>query len=951
MKINIELLKKNIVFIFIAIALILLLLFFNDSIIEDKRKVANLKDNDIEIGKLVINEIMTSNKGVHIDQYGESYDYIELYNGTENDIRLLNYGLSDRDDGKVKWLFPDVTINKKSYLLVYLCGEDKEGLYANFALKEDGGELVTLKKSNGKVLDAIRTLEMDNNKSMSRDSYGIWLVTSSITPGYQNSKKGREQILSASSRINDEGLIISEILPSNEGNVIFNDNKLYGYIEITNTSLEQINLNDYYLTNDEKTLYKWRLPEVYLNPNSSYLVFTNKLNILNNANFELKSKNGVVLLTNHEGVVDKVKYEDLSNGVAYIKFDDRWIQSSDISAEFPNTVEGKIEYQKKYDTIKHDLVINEVMSFNNNLLPQNGNQYYDWIELYNNSQNDIELSNYTLTTDKNDRLMYKLPKYTLKPNSYYLLMASGDITLTNSSYEHTNFKLSSTKGVLLYKDSELIDALYIYNIPRGSSYGRDIEYGHMYYQIPTPGESNSKNGVRSLSYNPDFNKSGGIYNVDSLEVKIDGLGDIYYTLDGSTPSYNSIKYENPIILDKTSVIKAISYENKKANSEIITNSYIINENHTLPVVSISIDDYNYKLLVNNPWWNNTVKAHIEFFEENSSFSNDCGMKIFGGQSKNLPKKSFSLKFNKEYGESLKYKVFDNKELVEFNDLVLRSGSQEQNFSMIRDEFVSTIAVNYSDVDAQAAKPVVLYINGNYYGLYFLREKINNNFILNNHNAKGTTNIINPAYNRVEEGSMDDYNNLKNYIYSHDLSDNDSYEYVSSILDIDNYIDYYIFEFIVCNYDLQNVRLYSNNNINNGKIRMILYDSDYGLKNDTGASFIDYLQHPYLSPHIPDNFILRALLKNSNFRKRFVERASYFMKNIWTEENINKTYDELYNSIYVEMEREAKRWNKSYEAWKYYANRVKEMSLLRAKNVPNYIRQYFNLSWEDYNGYF
>ena len=114
--------------------------------------------------------------------------------------------------------------------------------------------------------------------------------------------------------------------------------------------------------------------------------------------------------------------------------------------------------------------------------------------------------------------------------------------------------------------------------------------------------------------------------------------------------------------------------------------------------------------------------------------------MFGGQSRELDKKSFALKFNSSTGGKLHYKVFDNKDLVEFNTLVLRSGSQDQTSSMIRDEFNSTMLINYGTLDAQAAKPVVLYINGKYWGVYFLREKINTDFIENNYNADGSITI-------------------------------------------------------------------------------------------------------------------------------------------------------------------------------------------------------------------
>jgi len=953
-KINIELLKKNVLLIIIGIAVVILLLFFNGLVINKKQKEESLQDQDIEINKLVINEILTSNKGVFVDEFGDSYDYIELYNGTNKDINLLNYGLSDREDGKIKWLFPDVLIKSNSYLIINLSGEKKDGLYASFSLKEEGGELVTLKKPNGKVVDTVKTVELDNNFSMSRNYNGEWIVTDEITPGHENTEKGRNEIVVASIDLEDKSLVISEVLPANEGNVIFDDDKLYSYVEVTNVSDKSIDLSKYYLSNTEKALYKWRFPNVVLKPSESYTVYMNKKNYSNNASFELKHKVDKIILSTKDGVIEKLQYEDLENGMAYIKdIDlDKWYISSDISPDFINKTEGKIEYQKKYETLKNDLIINEVMNSNNKYLSQNGNQFYDWIELYNNTDHEIYLKEYTISTDKEDKNMFKLPDVVLKPNNYYILMASGDTTLSNNAYVHTNFKLSSKEGLLLYKNGELIDSIFINEIPRGYSYGKGNEYGNMFFQIPTPNEKNDDNGIRQLSMNPTFSKESGIYNdITSLEVAINSLGNVYYTTDGSIPNENSIKYTEPIIIDKTSVIKAVSYENNKVNSNVVTKSYIINENHSLPVVSLTIEKNDFDMIIRDPWANKTVNSHVEFFEDNSSFSIDCGVKVFGGESRNYKKKNFALKFNKDYGGSLHYKMFANKDIYEFNDLVLRGGTQEQNYSMIRDEFISLMTVNYTDVAAQSARPAAFYVNGEYYGLFFIREKINNNFILNNYNVLGTTDIINSAHNRVENGTGDNYFTLRNFAANNDLSIDKNYEYVSEILDIDNYIDYYILQYIICNHDWHNVRMFSNSNIDNGKFKMILYDSDFGLKTNGGTYYFTFIQYPFIVWELQPNVILSGLFKNNNFKKRFVERMSYFMKNVWTVEHINETYDYLYNSIYKEMERESKRWGRSYENWKNQVAKVKTIALQRVESVPKYTRDYFNLNTEEYNEYF
>ena len=938
-------LKNSFLYIFLSILVIVLLSLFNVFLNNNNYLLTSLNNKDIEISKLVINEVMTSNKGCFTDGEG-LYDYIELYNGTSKDINLLNYGLSDKEDGKVKWLFPDVVINKNSYLVVYLYGEEKEGLYANFSLKKEGEELLTLKKPDGKVVDTVRTVKMDSNHSMSRKEDGEWIITDEITPGYSNNVNGREVYLfSRNIEKVDSSLKITELLPSNEGNILI-DGILFGYIEVTNDSENDINLKDYYLTDEDKILYKYRFADIVLKPNTSYVIYENDENL-----FKIRHKKGTIYLTNRDGIVETVSYESLNNGLAYVKFNNTWYHSSNISPGEPNTSKGKTMFMEKLDKAPNDLMISEVMSSNNTYLPQTGNNYSDWIELYNNSESDINLKDYYLSNNRNDTKMYKLPDRVLKAHEYLVVMASGDVSLSNE-YIHINFKLSSQEGLILFNKDKIVDSLFIHNIPKGYSYGRNLSYGHYYYPVPTPNYKNDSNGIKEFSNTPVFSKTGGVYNdVDVLELELSGEGDIYYTTDNSTPSNKSTKYTEPIKLTKTTVVKSVIYEADKKNSEIVTNSYIINEHHTLPVMSLSLNASELDKIKRNAFGNDIIDTHVEFYEENSSFSISAGIKLNGSQSRTLKKKSYALKFDSNYDGNLNYKVFDHKNVTSFNGLVLRSGSQEQASAMFRDEFTSGMAVKYMDLDAQDFKPAVLYINASYEGVYFIREKINSSFIENNHNVKGTTNMINYFFFKLEEGNDDVFWNLRRYSNSHDLSTDEAYDYIDSILDIDNFIDYYIMEYTICNYDAHNVRMYNNPNIKNGKIRMLLYDSDYALRSDAGAYFMNYILTPFYYNPKPDTSTLRGLLNNQRFRKRFVERMSYFINNVWNEKNITETYDELYNSIAEEMKRNSDRWGYDYDTFTSSAESIKTNALKKSKAMPKYTKAYFGLSNVEYHEYF
>ncbi len=943
--------RENIGFILLMVVALSILIFLEAFTTEKESSLEQLDDANINIPKLVINEIMTSNKGAFADAEGKLYDWIELYNGTNSDIDLTGYGLSDEVSGNTKWLFPAVTIKSKEYLIVYLAGTTEHGLYANFALNKAGGETITLKNKAGKVVDSVKTTSVDKNGVMARTGNGKWIETIDITPGYDNNEEGRKQFLEARKTTTD--LVINEFLPNNQGNIAF-DGNLYSYVELYNQGNSDISLQDYHLSNDSNRPFMWQLPDEILKPGETYLIYTSELNKENHANFTLKKKTGTVLLSYKDKIAEEVNYTNLTGGFAYIRLSDQTFrEGTNITPGYPNTTDGIKDFSSSKRKNPKDLIINEVMSSNDEYLPQNGGEYYDWIELYNNTDHTITLSNYALTTNADNKKMYILPDKELKSHEYFVVMASGDSSLSNR-YNHANFKISSSESIYLYQNDTLVDSMFVSNTPKGYSYGRGEKNGFYYFETPTPLASNKKTGVLEIAYEPIFQTPPGIYDdKKELAVTLEGTGTIYYTLDGSIPTTSSKVYDSPILLDKTTVIRAVSYESGKKASTVITGSYIIGENHTLPVLSISLPNSSFRNLSNHPDDTNlTVAAHAELYEKNKSFSIDCGMKLFGGQTRYISKKSFALKFKSQYGPSkLNYKVFDNREAVSYDTLVVRSGSQDTAGSMIRDELATSIMNDYGTVDVQAYKAVVLYINGEYWGVYFLREKVDEEFLAHHYNvSREGANIIR-IDNVVTVGSSKDYNALRNYIHTHDMTKDSSYQYVESILDIDNYIDYWVGEFYTTNNDIVNTRFFSHPNIESGKIKMIFYDFDYAFYNYS-FNYINWMTKAGgMGEFHYDNSILRGLLQNEKFQKRFLERLSYNMKNVWSDENVMNRYHELIDLIEPEMKRNQERWKMTYQEWQDSCKELEKYIKQRRSYLINQTKSYFHLTSKEVEEYF
>ena len=205
-----------------------------------------------------------------------------------------------------------------------------------------------------------------------------------------------------------------------------------------------------------------------------------------------------------------------------------------------------------------------------------------------------------------------------------------------------------------------------------------------------------------------------------------------------------MKYTDPILVDKTVSIKTVAYKKNQVASEIKTYSYVLNEDHSVAILCVTADpvllwdeevgmcsmgipDENGVYPSDaNIYQNIELVASAELFETDGSTINiNCGLKLFGQSNRTLDKKSFQLKFKQKYGEdALYYPLFEDRpEISRYDTVIIRSGSQDYRRAMIRDELCTSLSVGYMDMIAQAYKPCVLYINGEYYGLFYLRDKI------------------------------------------------------------------------------------------------------------------------------------------------------------------------------------------------------------------------------------
>ena len=956
--INKEELKKNMLFLISSIVIIIIFFIISEFLNQPQSslKEAELDENgEIVTDKIIISEIMSSNKGSFMDPTGHNYDWVEIYNGKDHEVNLKNYALSDTKK-TVKWVFPEVQVEAHSYLIVYLAGIKSEGLYTNFKLKSSGGEDVVLINPAGKIVDGVNTVALEKNEVMFRNNDGAWYRSKNATPGYANTLEGLKEYQDSLYEENSD-LEITEILPRNKGNFLTKAGIYSGYIEITNKSAATIDLSTYTLGPSLNQPFLYKLPDVKLKSGESIAIYTSGKNDTINgeihASFKLDATNGVVTLSKNNKIVNKVEYKNLPNGIALIKVDDVYENNNVLSPGYANNESGIKAFSNEYLKRNETLVINEVMNYNGIYLPHNGNSHYDWIELYNNSKETINLKDYYLTTNTDDLNKFALPDVSLKSGEYYVIMASGDINLSTEKYKHANFKIGDNESIYLVKDNKIVDSMFVANIPLNYSIGR-LENGIYYFKTPTPYQKNT-NGKFEISYAPSSSMTSGIYNnVQDFKVTLNAHGTIYYTLDGSNPTTSSKVYKSPLSLSKTTVLKVMALEDKKFSSEVQTYNYVINEDHQMDVFMLSMDPSDFKALQANPSALSFEKAAFaSLYEQNgSSFEIPCGIKLFGGSARYLNKKSYALKFKKEYGAGkLNYQVFSNRDYSSYDSLVLRSGSQDFEHALIRDVLMTGLLDGQTSVLVQAYKPVVLYINGNYYGVYNLRERIDDSFISNRQNvSKDTTNII-KIDREVRSGSIKSYDELLNYLGTHNMALQENYDYIKTIVNVQDIADFWIAETWATNNDIVNTRYYQNAYFDNNRWHAIMFDMDYAMYN-VGHNYFAFSTDPEgMTEHGYSTTILRNLLKNREFRALYLERIGYQLKNVWNSERVLARIDELYKLYYPEMERNQKRWNLTMSTWKSEINALKNYAKKRDVIMKNQAISYFHMSKDEIERYF
>ena len=457
-----------------------------------------------------------------------------------------------------------------------------------------------------------------------------------------------------------------------------------------------------------------------------------------------------------------------------------------------------------------------------------------------------------------------------------------------------------------------------------------------------------------------FSVPGGIYQ-ETIQLELSTLGEkIYYTTNGKKPSSSSKRYSDTINLDKTTPIRAVAYKDGTPG-KIVTQTYLIGREYNMAVISITgnPDDFfsfdrgiyvkgccadslpPYKRA--NFWKGWERRINIEFYEPTGElgFNQQVGVRIFGGFSKGLPMKSLAIISRKKYEKkTIKYPIFPNKNIKKYKSIVLRNSGSDFNNTQFRDALLTNL-IEPLDVDIQAYRPSVVFINGVYWGIHNVREKINEYYLKSNAGANPDSVDIMKHRNDLLAGKRDHYLKMKKYINKTDFKDTAEILHLNTLMEIDNFINYNITEVYVDNRDAGgNIRFWRPQTPE-GRWRWVLFDTDisFGISSRTAykKNTLDKMTVKH-NEAWPDpawsTLIIRNLLENDSIKNLYVNRFADHLNTIFSAKTVNFKIDSIQNMLKEEMPYHFKKWRSSnIERWERYVQRMKDY----ASNRPYYVR--------------
>ena len=583
------------------------------------------------------------------------------------------------------------------------------------------------------------------------------------------------------------------------------------------------------------------------------------------------------------------------------------------------------------------LVINELMQSNIDCIMDDLHEFPDsWVELYNNSDESINLKDYQIGTMEGNA--WQLPNKTIDAKGFIVVYCDKEEWSL-----HTDFRLDTGKGcvVYLFKGNEVVDSLpaALPKMPAPNiAYGRKTDGGNEWgYQLtPTPGTTNCGEvcDEKHILGEPVFSEPGHVLTSSkkislalSLPKDAPEGTQIYYTTDGKEPTKDSKLYTKEISINDSYAIRAKLFCDGWLSPRSTVQSYIfLDRNMTIPVVSITTNDdylngkegiFTKNTSKSNPInWRRPINFEMFVEPDKASVLNQiCETRVMGGQSREWARKSMAIYANKRFGaKRLEYEFFPDQKpgVTNFKSIMLRNGGNDFQYDMLRDAVIQRTMGQNANLDWQAWRPAAIYINGEYHCLLNIRERSNDDNIFTNYDGLEDIDMMEIAQENskvvgeLKAGTEDNYDEFVKF-YSetgHTLA-----EY-AEWMDWEEYINLMVMNLYFNNQD------FPGNNIvmwrprtEDGKWRWISKDTDFGLGLYGKEATFNTIKWIYDPKYDRDRSwanteeatrLFRHLMEDPDFNREFIDHCFIYMGDFLNEKSVCEIFDSMYELVYDEL---------------------------------------------------
>jgi len=399
------------------------------------------------------------------------------------------------------------------------------------------------------------------------------------------------------------------------------------------------------------------------------------------------------------------------------------------------------------------------------------------------------------------------------------------------------------------------------------------------------------------------------------------------------------------------VIRAAAFKNGNKSDSLSGSFFVFPQGspyRELPLVSVIIDrgslfNHDTGIYVPGKHWNGISSwtgnyyqrgdewertGNFEYFDSNESskaiISQTVGYRIHGGWTRRFPQKTLRIYARREYGKNTldfeNYKVFHNRDDTRFKRLLLRANGNDYEYAFMRDASAQYMVSHNKTFDMQAFRSVVMFINGEFWGVCNIRERLDKHYFARVYGVDSENidllDFYGSDYDEPSEGTRDAFNRMTAFARTENLAHPIAMDSMFKMIDIDSYVDHYALQIILGNIDgvYNNHRVWRerrpfNRNASvgrDGRFRWLIFDLDQILE-PWGPDSRQPTLNMVFNASEPRNELFLNLMKNESVRHHFANSFANMLNSAFLPGRAEGIIDSIAKTISPVMSLQTGRW--------------------------------------------